>query len=66
MQVLFNLVGNASRFTKAGSITLSSRVLDNCVEISVDDTSPGLPQADIEAIFQTDSLVGNGQTSAFL
>jgi hypothetical protein len=29
-----------------------ARILDNCVEITVDDTGIGVAQADIEAIFQ--------------
>jgi signal transduction histidine kinase len=49
--VIQNLVGNALKFTgKNGSITLSSRSLDNWVEIEVADTGVGMSQQMLDSI----------------
>ncbi len=63
-QVLINLLGNAIKFTEAGSINLQvSRVKDSSeiqpadpsppllIEFKVSDTGPGIPTLDLERIF---------------
>jgi signal transduction histidine kinase len=51
-QVLMNLLGNATKFTDAGSITLTLRRNgDSSVEISVADTGIGIPPEDLPHIF---------------
>lgn len=54
-QVLINLVGNAVKFTSAGSVTLSANGYQNgsttMVECSVNDTGPGLTAAEIDQLF---------------
>ena len=57
-QVLFNLLGNAVKFTDAGSITLKLQTLDIDesiskvdILISVEDTGMGIPQNQLEKIF---------------
>jgi signal transduction histidine kinase len=50
-QVVMNLVGNATKFTTAGSITLSLRRTDDAVELSVADTGIGIPSEDLPHIF---------------
>ncbi|KAF5839071.1 hypothetical protein DUNSADRAFT_1688, partial [Dunaliella salina] len=64
MQVLFNLVGNASRFTMHGHIHVRARILDNYIEISVEDTGIGVAQEDIEAIFQPYLTLTSGVASS--
>ncbi len=56
-QVLANLVGNAFKFTKAGSVTVETTPLgplrqDHArVYFAVKDTGPGVPQEKIDALF---------------
>ena len=41
-QILFNLVGNAVKFTKSGSITVSASYTGTTLEVSVSDTGCGI------------------------
>lgn len=56
-QIIFNLLGNAVKFTRSGKITLtlSSKPVDNSVNellaISVKDTGVGIPQERLSTIF---------------
>ena len=56
-QVLGNLAGNAVKFTGAGKVTVSVRVLRTdaqgpTLELSVSDTGIGIPEDRLEAVFQ--------------
>lgn len=56
-QVLFNLIGNAVKFTATGSVTIGIRRLDGKndgieVEFSVTDTGPGIDQRQRTRLFQ--------------
>jgi signal transduction histidine kinase/CheY-like chemotaxis protein len=58
-QVLINAVGNAIKFTEAGSITLTSRVESaddatgsTVLAIALEDTGPGIEARELELVFE--------------
>jgi two-component system sensor histidine kinase ChvG len=52
VQVLRNLIGNAQSFSPAGgTIWLRGRETGGVVELSVDDEGPGIPDGNLEAVF---------------
>lgn len=61
-QILFNLVGNAIKFTHEGEIKISSEVQDGSVLISVKDTGIGIPLEKQETIFESFEQ-GDGSTA---
>ncbi len=50
-QVLVNLLGNALKFTFRGSVYLRSTWSEDTFTASVEDTGPGIPAEDQEALF---------------
>jgi signal transduction histidine kinase len=51
-QVLSNLLGNAFKFTpEGGQVVVRARKVDASVEITVEDSGPGIPAADLPRIF---------------
>ncbi|MFW5837008.1 MAG: response regulator, partial [Desulfovibrionaceae bacterium] len=55
-QILFNLVGNAVKFTSSGKVVLEARAVSGqetvLLECSVRDTGPGLSQNKLQAVFE--------------
>lgn len=56
-QIILNLVSNAVKFTTAGTITVSVRMLSEdaekiCIEFAVKDTGIGIPESKIANIFE--------------
>ena len=51
-QVVLNLLGNAVKFTAAGGVTLTARVIGDRVAIAVADTGIGIPAERQDAIFE--------------
>lgn len=51
-QIVLNLLGNAVKFTEAGSIRLAWQVQGNEVRITVSDTGIGISEGRLETIFQ--------------
>ena len=51
-QILFNLVGNAVKYTPRGEISVKARVLDGFVEVSIEDTGPGISEAHRDILFE--------------
>ncbi|MEL6671361.1 MAG: ATP-binding protein [Bacteroidota bacterium] len=50
-QILFNLIGNAIKFTDKGEIRVSAREKEGMVEIEVSDTGIGIPAEKLDTIF---------------
>lgn len=51
-QVLYNLVGNAIKFTNEGKVVLNATEQDDSLVIEVIDTGRGIPEQDLETIFE--------------
>ncbi len=50
-RILGNLLGNAIKFTEAGSVTLAAQQSGDCLVLSVADTGVGIAPADCERLF---------------
>ena len=65
-QILINLVGNAIKFTKEGSISVRVRTLDETkLEIEVRDTGIGISAADIPRLFQEFQQIDSSTTREY-
>ena len=61
-QILVNLLGNAIKFTDAGSITIELAVSDDRVVFTVSDTGPGIPSTQTERIFEAFTQLDQSRT----
>lgn len=61
-QVLFNLVGNAIKFTEAGGVLVEVSLENAALVFSVTDTGPGLKETDKAKIFEEFERADNGPT----
>jgi signal transduction histidine kinase len=61
-QVVINLVGNAIKFTDAGSVEIVAKSLDGFFEIDVCDTGPGIAPEDQKRIFEEFQQVDDSST----
>lgn len=52
-QIMYNLVGNAIKFTESGSVTVSARVAGDTVEVTVADTGLGIPADKFDDVFKS-------------
>lgn len=69
-QILLNLIGNASKFTKRGSIsiTISSDSIDedtNNITFSVADTGIGIPKENLSTVFDAFTQADSSTTREF-
>ena len=63
-QILFNLLGNAIKFTARGSVTLRVRHSRQMAYVSVIDTGPGLSEAEQAQVFEPFARGSGAQSSA--
>lgn len=61
-QVLYNLIGNAIKYTSEGKIVISATVVDDQVRVQVVDTGQGIPAEHLEHIFEP--LIQAGQDAS--
>ena len=60
LQVLSNLIGNALKFTpEGGTITVSASIIDTAVQVSIEDTGPGIPEEKLGQIFERFAQLGS-------
>jgi len=51
-QILFNLVGNAIKYTDHGEVILDATVETDCFKVSITDTGIGISKSDLKDIYQ--------------
>jgi signal transduction histidine kinase/ligand-binding sensor domain-containing protein len=61
-QIMHNLVGNAIKFTEAGTVEVTAEVKDDMVYVKVADTGIGIPGERFERIFESFEQI-EGSTS---
>ena len=62
VQILYNLIGNAAKFTVKGFIKISVRQIGDFIEICVSDTGEGIPKDKLEDIFTSFEQVDTSLT----
>jgi signal transduction histidine kinase/ActR/RegA family two-component response regulator len=60
-QVLYNLLGNAMKFTPQGEVTFRVCVIAERIRFEVKDTGKGIPQEDVPSIFKPFYQASNNQ-----
>ncbi|UUM31788.1 response regulator [Vibrio japonicus] len=51
MQIVFNLLGNAVKFTESGSVSLKAQLVNSNLTITVQDTGIGIDESRLQAVF---------------
>lgn len=62
MQIFYNLVGNAVKFTAQGYVKIAAKTVGDMVEVSVEDTGRGIPPSEIANIFKSFEQVDSSLT----
>lgn len=60
-QIVENLIGNAIKFTKEGSVTISTGIVDDTLHVVVSDTGCGIAVDDVNRIFKEFTRLDNAQ-----
>jgi signal transduction histidine kinase/class 3 adenylate cyclase/CheY-like chemotaxis protein/sugar phosphate isomerase/epimerase len=64
-QIIYNLVGNAIKFTDAGSMKVSAKKVDGMLAVSVSDTGIGIPKNKLADIFTSFEQVEDTDTRSY-
>lgn len=64
-QILINLLGNAIKFTKKGSVTVTVKRQKEQLNLAVADTGIGIPKEDLERIFEEFQQADTSSTRKF-
>jgi signal transduction histidine kinase len=59
MQVLTNYMTNAIKYTDAGHIRLGYECIDTGIRIFVEDTGKGIPEENVEQVFERFEKIGS-------
>lgn len=51
-QILFNLVGNALRYTQEGTVAITGKVKEDMMTVTVTDTGIGIPEDRLDSLFE--------------
>ncbi|HLF01198.1 MAG TPA: ATP-binding protein, partial [Anaerolineales bacterium] len=62
-RVIINLIENAVKYTPAGAVTVSVRLDSNEAALSIQDTGPGIPEAERTRIFDKFARLQRGSSS---
>lgn len=63
-QVLFNVIGNAVKFTETGGVLVSADIVEGTVLIRIDDSGPGMSPEEVERVFEEFEQAGDGAQRA--
>jgi two-component system sensor histidine kinase ChiS len=64
-QILYNLIGNAIKFTESGGVEVSAEISGPLLNITIEDTGIGIPSDMLHVIFESFQQADNSYTRAY-